>query len=230
MKKVLAIIPSAGMGRRMGSKRKNYLALLDRPVLAHTLCAFEESPDVTSVVVVVPASDEGFCREEIVDRYGFKKVIGVIAGGAQRQDSVSNALKFANGFDIIAVHDGARPLVTAKIIEDTVRAAVKTGAAVCGVPPKDTVKEVSSGRIKRTLPREALLSIQTPQAFRAELLLKAFERAKKDGFLGTDESSLVERLGSEVSYVAGSYENIKITTEDDLAFAECILRKRAGLK
>ncbi|MBI5492730.1 MAG: 2-C-methyl-D-erythritol 4-phosphate cytidylyltransferase [Deltaproteobacteria bacterium] len=216
------------MGRRMGSRRKNFLALLDRPVLAHTLSAFEQCPVVTSIVVAVQPSDAEYCRHEVVARYGFKKVIGVVEGGAERQDSVANALKLAKGFDIVAVHDGARPLVTPGIIEAVIRAAVETGAAVCGVRPKDTIKETSSGRVKKTLQRESLLSVQTPQAFRTELLLKAFETAQKDSFIGTDESSLVERLGAEVSVVEGAYENIKITTEDDLAFAECVLRKRAA--
>lgn len=211
----------------MGSKRKNFLTLLDMPVLAHTLSAFERSPIISSIVVAVQLSDVEYCRNEVIAGYGFKKVMAVVAGGAERQDSVANALKLAKGFDIIAVHDGARPLVTPGIIEAVVKAAASTGAAICGVRPKDTVKETSSGFVKKTLDRDALLSVQTPQAFRTELLLKAFETARKDSFIGTDESSLVERLGVEVSVVEGAYENIKITTEDDLAFAEGILRKRA---
>ena len=230
-KKTVAIIPSAGMGRRMGSRKKNYLALLDRPVLAHTLEAFEKAQSVHSIVVVVPAGDEDFCRDGIVSKYGFKKVIAVVAGGAERQDSVQNGIKAAgSGFDIIAVHDGARPLVTAEIIERTIAAAIEDGAAIAAVPVKDTIKEASNGFVRRTVPRDALLSVQTPQAFSTDLLCKAFKKALEDNFTGTDESSLVERTGAPVRVVEGSYENMKITTPEDMAFAECVLRERPGAK
>ena len=230
-KKTVAIIPSAGMGRRMGSRKKNYLALLDRPVLAHTLEAFERAASVHSVVVVVPAGDERFCRDEIVSKYGFKKVSAVVAGGAERQDSVQNGIKAAgDGFDIIAVHDGARPLVTPGIIEAVINAAIEHGAAIAAVQMKDTIKEASNGFVRRTVPRDALLSVQTPQAFSADLLGRAFKKAVEDGFTGTDESSLVERTGAPVRVVEGSYENMKITTPEDMAFAECVLRERPGVK
>jgi len=228
-KKTVAIIPSAGMGRRMGSRKKNYLTLLDRPVLAHTLAAFENAASIQSVIIVVPPEDELFCRDEIVSRYGFKKVIAIVAGGAERQDSVKNGIKAAgSGFRLIAVHDGARPLVTPDIIDRTVEAALEHGAAIAAVPVKDTVKESSGGFVRRTVPREALLSVQTPQAFSRETLEEAFKKAGEDGFTGTDESSLVERAGFAVRVVEGSYENIKITTPEDMAFAECILKKRLG--
>lgn len=225
-KKTLAIIPSAGMGRRMGSRKKNYLPLLDRPVLAHTLKVFEECGLVDSVIPVVSAPDVEYCRVEIVERYGFKKVLKVIPGGAERQDSVACALKHSDGYGIILVHDGARPLVTVRIIEDTIREALASGAAICAVPVKDTVKEALGGKVSRTVPRETLVSVQTPQAFWSETLIEAFGKAREEGFSGTDESGLVERLGRPVTVVEGSYENIKITTEEDLAVAECILRNR----
>lgn len=229
LKKTVAIIPSAGMGRRMGSRKKNYLTLLDRPVLAYTLAAFENAASIHSVIIVVPPGDESFCRDEIVSRYGFKKVAAVVAGGAERQDSVKNGIKAAgSGFHIIAVHDGARPLVTPDIIDRTIEAALEHGAAIAAVPVKDTVKESSGGFVRRTVPREALLSVQTPQAFTRETLDAAFKKAREDGFMGTDESSLVERAGFAVRVVEGSYENIKITTPEDMAFAECILKLRAG--
>lgn len=228
-KKVLAIIPSAGMGRRMGSKKKNYLDLLGRPVLAHTLKPFEDCPLVNSVIIVVPPSDEAFCRTEIVEKYGFKKVIAVVAGGAERQDSVGNGLTAAGDeWDVILVHDGARPLVTRKIIEGTVLAAISEGGSIAAVRVKDTIKEVSGWFVKRTIPRDTLWSVQTPQAFQANILKKAFTLAKEDGFIGTDESSLVERLGEKVVVVEGSYENLKITTEEDLIVAERILKNRGA--
>lgn len=228
-KKTVAIIPSAGMGRRMGLRKKNYLTLLDRPVLAYTLAAFENAASVHCVIIVVPPGDEPFCRDEIVLKYGFKKVAAVVEGGAERQDSVKNGIRAAgSGFHIIAVHDGARPLVTPDIIDRTIEAALEHGAAIAAVPVKDTVKESSGAFVRRTVPREALLSVQTPQAFARETLDAAFKKASEDGFMGTDESSLVERTGVAVRVVEGSYENIKITTPEDMAFAECILKLRAG--
>lgn len=225
--RTLAIIPSAGMGRRMGSLKKNYLMLLGKPVLARTIEQFESSGMVDSIVLVVPPSGEEFCRAGIVEAYGFKKVARIVPGGAERQDSVENGLRAAGrAFDIVLVHDGARPLVTVEIIENTIRAAAGCGAAIAAVPVKDTIKEAGGGFIVATLPREALLSVQTPQAFSLSVLEEAFSRAKEDGFTGTDESSLVERTGRPVKAVQGSYENIKITTPEDLAIAECILKRR----
>lgn len=224
--KTLAIIPSAGMGRRMGSVKKNYLSLLDKPVLAHTLAAFEASVEIDAVFIVAPPSDEDYCRAEIIERFGFKKILKIIPGGPERQDSVWNGLKESAGFDIIAVHDGARPLVTADIIDRTIRTAKEHGAAIAAVAVKDTIKESLDGFISRTIPREALVSVQTPQAFRRAALMEAFEKARADGFLGTDESSLAERAGHRVKVVEGSYENIKITTREDMLFAECILKNR----
>ncbi len=210
----------------MGGRKKNYLKLLDRPVLAHTVGVFEECPLIDSIILVVPLPDIEFCREEIVKKYGFRKVLEVVAGGAERQDSVRNGLKRASDAGIILVHDGARPLVTFRIVEDTIKAAHETGGAIAAVPVKDTIKEVAGGAVARTVPREALVSAQTPQAFRAGILLKAFKKAAEDGFLGTDESSIVERTGERVAVVEGSYENIKITTVEDLGIAEGILKKR----
>lgn len=226
--KRLVIIPSAGMGRRMGSRKKNYLPVLGAPVLAHTLAAFEAAPSVDAVILAVPSDDIAFCKDEIVKKYKAGKVILVVAGGPERQDSVANALEAAKGlgFDIIAVHDGARPLVTVAVIEDTLRGAAENGSAIAAVPVKDTIKEAVGKVVQRTVPRETLWSVQTPQAFRAEIIFRAFELAKKNGFYGTDESSLVERLGEKVAIVMGSYENIKITTEEDMTIAECVLKKR----
>lgn len=219
------------MGRRMGSRKKNYLTLLDRPVLAHTLSAFEGAASIHAVIVVVPPGDERYCRDEIISRYKFTKVMAVVAGGAERQDSVRNGIKAAGGaFDIIAVHDGARPLVTPDIIDRTVAAAIENGAAIAAVPVKDTVKESSGGFVRRTVPREDLLSVQTPQVFERKVLEQAFKTAYEEGFIGTDESSLVERAGLPVRVVEGSYENIKITTPEDMAFAECMLKNRLGAK
>lgn len=228
--KTLAIIPSAGSGARMGAK-KNYLPLAGKPVLAHTIAAFESSPVIDSIITVVPKGDEAYVLETIVRPCGFKKVSRIIAGGKERQDSVGCALNDIadKGYGVILVHDGARPLVTADIIENAVREAASNGGAVCAVPVKDTIKEAEGDRVRRTVPRDALYSVQTPQAFRADILLKAFRKAEEEGFIGTDESSLVEKAGFEVRIVKGSYENIKITTAEDMDIAECILKRRGRI-
>lgn len=224
----IAIIPSAGQGRRMGAK-KNYLPILDMPVIAYTLKAFETSPLVSSIVVAVSPGDEESFQQDIVLRHGITKAVRIIAGGRERQSSVANALKAIEGYgNVIAVHDGARPLVTADIIERTIREAAKTGAAICAVRPKDTVKTGRDNVVTGTIDRAGLWSVQTPQAFRAHILFEAFRKADEDGFSATDESALVERLGIEVSVVEGSYENIKITTKEDLNIAECILMARGA--
>lgn len=225
--KVVAVIPSAGLGSRMGGRKKNYLLLSGSPVLAYTLVAFESSALIDSVIIAVAPGDEGYCRDEIA-LFGFLKVSHIVAGGKERQDSVANALEFAKDAEIIVVHDGARPLVTVQLIDAVIRSAFETGAAIAAVPVKDTIKEVSDGSVKRTVERTSLVSVQTPQAFRRDILVNAFLRAKADAFYGTDESSLVERAGHTVSVVRGSYENFKITTAEDLLFAEVVLNRRGA--
>lgn len=244
--KTIAIIPSAGMGTRMGSKKKNYIKLLGVPVLVHTLRAFEAAKGVESVILVAPKADIEFCRRNIARKYRLKKVLMIVAGGKERQDSVARGLKAiieegvdgATLPDIVIVHDGARPLVTPELIEAAIKGAKKYGGAVVAVPVKDTIKEAHGAFIKKTAPREGLRAAQTPQAFRTALLLKAHEKAASDGFTGTDESSLVERLGKggyapfgghapfKVALVPGLYENIKITTPEDLITARRFLEKR----
>ncbi|MBI5599921.1 MAG: 2-C-methyl-D-erythritol 4-phosphate cytidylyltransferase [Deltaproteobacteria bacterium] len=230
--KTVAIIPSAGKGLRLGLGKKPWVSVLGRPMLAHTLTAFEKCPVIGAVVVVSMSSDAGRIRKNIIKKYGFKKVASVVAGGKERQDSVRRGLDAAAAidgkWDMVVVHDCARPLVTPKLINDTVMAAIKKGSAIAAVPLKDTVKEISGGTVKRTIPRDTLRAVQTPQAFKLPILKKAYETAGKDGFRATDCSSLVERLGKKIAVVEGSYENIKITTQEDLAFAENILRRRSA--
>lgn len=224
--KVLAIVPSAGMGTRMGTRKKNFLPLLGRPVLARTLEALEACPLVDSIIIAT-RTEKTVAR--IIGRYGFNKVEKIVRGGKTRQESVSNALGSIDGrYDIILVHDGARPLVTPGIVTESVKAAKRFGAAIAAVPVKDTIKEACRGLVTKTIPRDALWSVQTPQAFRSEILVRSHRQAKKDRFTGTDESSLVERLGLKVAVIEGSYENIKITTREDLVMAESILRAREG--
>ena len=232
----VAIIPSAGMGTRLGGRKKNLLKVADVPVIVHTLRAFEETDVVSEVILVVAEGDIDLFREVVLE-YAVAKVKAVVAGGAERQDSVRKGMEAArSGFDVTVVHDGARPMVTSEIIERCVRSAVEHGGAVAAVPVKNTIKEVVGGRVERTVAREGLYAVQTPQAFRSGLLEDAHRRADEEGFLGTDESSLVERVidksgdkgDAEVVVVEGSYENIKVTTEEDLVVAELFLGRRRG--
>jgi len=233
--KILAIIPAAGMGKRMGRGiRKPYLTIADKPVLAHTILPFEHTRAVASIIVVTAPGDEDFCLKNVVRRFGFAKVAKVIPGGKERQDSVMSGIMAAdNGWDLVVVHDGARPFVTKAIIERVIRAAKENGAATTAVPVKDTIKQVagySAGRldgfVKKTLNREELWAVQTPQAFSFDMLKRAHNLARKHGFVGTDDSILVERLGHKVAVVKGLYENIKITTPEDIVLGKAILNNR----
>lgn len=234
--KTVAIIPSGGSGKRMrattteAGRGKNYMPLLGKSVLAHTLLIFEASAEIDAIIVVLPEGDEEYVRTEIIGPLSIKKVARIVRGGKERQDSVRAGLDaLPEGTGLVAVHDGARALVTGQVLERTVKAARVSGAAICGVPVKDTIKEVLDGRVKRTVKREKLSAIQTPQVFKAEILLDAYREAEKDGFIGTDCSSLVERTGAVVSVVDGDYENIKITTAEDLITADRILARREKL-
>ncbi|MDH4226888.1 MAG: 2-C-methyl-D-erythritol 4-phosphate cytidylyltransferase [Deltaproteobacteria bacterium] len=219
-----AVIPSAGFGKRLGSRKKAFLELNGRPMLAHTLRPFEDSSFVDAVVVVVPPGDVEMCVEEVITKFGFKKVLKVVEGGKERQDSVRNGFEvIKDSFDIVLVHDAARPLVTVKLIDEVIAAVIKHKAAIPGIKPKDTIKEVSDGRVKATIDRDKLISVQTPQGFAVDVLKKAFDAALKDNYIGTDESSLVERLSIAVTVVEGLPENIKVTTPVDIAVAEGLL-------
>lgn len=226
---IVTIIPAAGRSKRMRSHAsKQFLLLKGMPVLAHTLKAFEESDAVDKVIVVGNAKDLDYCRRRIIKRFGFKKVTSLIKGGRRRQDSVFNGLKILPpDTDIVLVHDGARPLVTPKLINKAVSGLKDWPALVVGVPVKDTIKETTSDQmVTHTLDRPRLWSVQTPQAFKANVLSEAHWQAKSDGFWGTDDAMLVERLGYPIKMIMGSEENIKITTPIDVRIAEIILERR----
>jgi 2-C-methyl-D-erythritol 4-phosphate cytidylyltransferase len=223
--KAAAVIPAAGLGKRFGAQ-KQFLELSGKPVLVHTLTAFENSPSVTGVCVAVPGSEIASVQE-MVRRYDLKKIIKVVAGGKERQDSVRLGFEAVGVCDIILVHDGVRPLVTPDIIEETISAALRFGGCVAAMPVKETTKRVDAeGVILETVDRRTLWSIQTPQAFRYDIFRRAVEKSVKDGFLGTDEAMLVERLGEKVKVVTGSPSNIKITSPEDLMIAETLLKLR----
>lgn len=226
--RTIAIITGAGLGTRMGSRiRKPYINLAGKPVLAHTILPFEQSNAVHSIILVVTPGDEDFCFRNVVKRFGFKKITKIVPGGKERQDSVfAGIMATDDACDIIVVHDSVRPFVTSAMIKKIILKAHRTGAAITAVPVKDTIKQVSAGVVKHTLSRDKLWAVQTPQAFKYTVLKKAHESARKQGFLGTDDAVLVERLRCRVAIIQGSYDNIKITTPEDLILGEAILKYR----
>jgi len=229
--KTVVIIPAGGTGRRMGGEiPKQYLSLAGIPILVNTLRRFQRSPLVDEILLVVPGGDVAEVRRDVVERYDFSRVSLVIAGGRERQDSVRNALVHVRDeHEIILVHDGVRPFVTGALIERAVAGAKAFGAVTVGVPVRDTVKAVdAAGRVVKTVLREGLWLTQTPQAFRREVILAAYERAAADGFYGTDDASLVERTGIPVRMIPGDADNIKVTTPEDLARGERMIRRFAG--
>jgi len=224
------IIVAAGRGTRMGTKEsKQYLQLGDKPILVHTLELFQSMDTVKEAVLVVGSDDVGRCNRW-VQEYGITKVKSVVAGGAERQHSVYCGLQELTS-DWVMVHDGVRPLVTADAVRACCEQAKKSGASVLAVPVKDTIKQVNeAGVIISTPDRRSLWAIQTPQAFRRVLLLEAHERALAEQFVGTDDAMVVERLGASVTVAEGEYTNIKITTPEDLPWAEFLLAKRRADK
>ncbi|WP_170220278.1 2-C-methyl-D-erythritol 4-phosphate cytidylyltransferase [Paenibacillus anaericanus] len=220
------IVVAAGRGTRMGSKEsKQYLMLQDKPIVIHTLEVFDRHPLITEIILVTGAQDVERCLSWIHE-FGMTKKIKVIAGGAERQHSVYQGLLHMNS-PWVLVHDGVRPFVTQQQVTSCYEAAVQHGAAVLAVPVKDTVKQVDGqGWVTATPDRRSLWAIQTPQAFRRSELIQAHEVAEEEGFIGTDDSMLIERLGVQVMVVEGGYANIKITTPEDLDYAEFIRMKK----
>ncbi len=231
---VVAVVPAAGAGVRMGSGRpKQFMELGGRPVLAVTLEAFQSCPIVGRVVLVAPEEALDYCRAGIVEQYGLTKVSRVVAGGGRRQDSVRMGLEACTGLcRVIVVHDGVRPLVRPALIERIVSGAIEHGAAVAAVPARDTVKEVDPGQgrlVVRTLDRSLLRLVQTPQAFHAGLLRDVHKRAQDEAWdEASDDAQLVERAGITVTVMDGDEDNIKVTTPGDLALARYLLDRRAA--
>ena len=229
--KTIALIPSAGSGSRMGTKaKKPYLSLLDKPILAHTLLSFEQCPHINEVVLIVAEDEIDYCKTSIVEPFKIRKVNKIIAGGPKRQDSVWEGLKTLNDdCELVMIHDGVRPFVSQEILKKSVHETANSGATVVAVPVKDTIKIVSmKAEVLETIDRSRIWAVQTPQTFTRDVLKRAYEKAYNDRFYGTDDASLVERLGVKVKIIPGSYDNIKITTPGDLALGEAILRRRAS--
>lgn len=219
-----AIVPAAGQARRFGTRgNKVYAALGDKPVLAHVLSMLSGTSAVDEIVVVAGRHEVAQCRA-IAGRFG--KVRAVVAGGASRQESVANGIKACSAeAGLVVIHDGARPLCTPELAQRVIEAARRVGAATAALPLVDTVAAAAGERLTGSLLRDSLRTIQTPQAFRRATLVEAHARATADGYQGTDDASLVARLGLPVALVAGENRNIKITTPDDLAIAGFWLRE-----
>lgn len=217
------VIVAAGQGSRMQTKEsKQYLPLAGKPILIHTLERFAAHSEIGWITVVVPPGDEQRVSD-LAAAYGIHdKIAAITAGGAERQHSVLNGLEtLQDKVDLVLVHDAVRPFVTHEMISAVAEEAKANGAAVLAVPVKDTIKIAGSdGTVSSTPDRRSLWAVQTPQAFRVSLLLRAYEQAIRDEYLGTDDASLVERLGEAVKIVPGDYANIKLTTPDDLYWAE----------
>lgn len=229
MSKVTVLIPAAGTGKRMGkATAKQFLTLGDKPILAHTLLAFQRASEIDEIIPILSEEDLETCLGEIIEGYHITKVKTLVVGGKERQDSVMNGLhKLAKDAAIVLVHDGVRPFVTPEMIKETVDYAKKGECVAVGVPIKDTIKEVNDrGMVRHTLERSRLWAIQTPQAFPVRALKRAYEEASEQRVYGTDDATIVEKTGGSVRVIMGSYENIKITTPEDLLLAEEILKRR----
>lgn len=233
MKSAKAIVLAAGQGKRMGSAvPKQFLELDGKPLLYYSLDCFEKSELVSEIILVTGKDAIPFCWR-IVEKYGFTKVKYVVPGGKERYDSVYEGLKACEACDIVYIHDGARPFPDAEMLKQCMEAAVEYGACVAAVPSKDTIKiGTEEGIVKETPDRKTLWNVQTPQVFQYDLISKAHREIRKGSMEGvTDDSMIVESLHlCPVKLVMGSYDNIKVTTPEDLVVAENILQRRIGTK
>jgi 2-C-methyl-D-erythritol 4-phosphate cytidylyltransferase len=221
------VIVAAGSGSRMKRDiNKQFIKLDGKEIIAYTIEKFYKSEDIGDIVIVIKENEEKYFIENIINKYGFDN-IKLAYGGKERQDSVYNGIKKLNSnCEIVLIHDGARPFVNEYIIKNSIKEAKENNAVVVGVPVKDTIKVVDSdGNIVDTPNRSLLWSVQTPQSFKYEIITKAYEYAYSNDYYGTDDAMLVEHIGYNVKMIEGSYDNIKITTEEDLHFGIQILNK-----
>ncbi len=224
-----ALIPAAGMGRRMGASiNKQYLHLEGIPIVARTLAVFERSPHIDGIALVIPESEIPYCQEQVVEHYSLNKVYPIIPGGAERQQSVMHGLAFLRSIappqSIVVIHDGVRPFITDELIAQSIAAVTPGQGALVAVPAKDTIKVVKNGCVTETPDRQTLWQAQTPQAFLLEDIYRAHQTALEQGYVGTDDCALAERIGIRIKVIMGSYTNIKMTTPEDLHYGELLCR------
>lgn len=218
---VTAIILAGGKGKRMGCKiSKQYIELKEKPILYYTLTKFINCKDINEIVLVLPKDEIDYCTKNILLKYSLK-VDKIVEGGKERQDSVYNALKEIKDSDIVLIHDGARPFVSNRIIEEGIKFAELYGAAAPGVTPKDTIKVKDDFSFSKETPnRNTLVSIQTPQVFKLEIIKECHEKVKNDKIVVTDDTMVIEMYNNKVYLYDGDYKNIKVTTPEDLILAE----------
>jgi 2-C-methyl-D-erythritol 4-phosphate cytidylyltransferase len=231
----LGIITAAGQGTRLKAKvNKQFLVLCGKPILAHTIGVFQKAKSIDEIFVLVPAEFLDYTQKNIVDKYEYSKVTRVIIGGETRQKTVENAINFISGdCKVVSVHDGVRPLIYPEDVDNLISQLLKFNeedkdvkGVILAAPAHETIKKVNiENETVTTIPREIVYHAQTPQVFFKDVLIEAYNAAKKENFAGTDDAMLVERLGYKVKYVKGTHENIKITTPIDLFLAELIFSK-----
>ena len=221
------VIPAAGRGKRMMSNiNKQYLKLFSRPVIAHTLDLFYQDNRIKDIVLVVRDTEVSYCQKQVLEKYNFNNV-QIVAGGETRRESVyAGLMAFSPAIDYVIIHDGARPLLDRQVVNRVINEVEEYKAITTGVQVKDTIKTKDNGDfVARTIDRDKLVAIQTPQAFAYQLIIEAHKKIS-DNVKVSDDASLVEKLGKPVKIVKGSYQNIKITTPEDLDYARLILKNR----
>lgn len=217
-----AIITAGGLGTRMGSNTpKQYLEIGGIPILARTIAVYDRHPLISSIVVTVPENYMSYCKDNIIDRYGFSKACYLVTGGASRQKSVFNGLMMVKDADLVAIHDGVRPFVSESVISSALECATNKGACVVALPVSETVKR-KTGKILKTISRKNLWLARTPQVFRTALIREAHRNAIGKNLEVTDDAALVEHLGMQVGIVKDSFYNLKITNPEDMNLAEII--------
>lgn len=221
-----AVIVAGGKGTRMNSKKsKQFIEIKGKPLIYYTLKAFDNNINIHEIILVLPEEEVEEFKQEVLEKYSFKKLSSIVSGGKERQNSVYNGLKAVNACDIVLIHDGARPFVTEDIINNGIKYAELYGASACGVIPKDTIKvKDEKGFSTLTPDRNTLFAVQTPQCFKYHLILEAHEHIMENNLRVTDDTMVIEALGGKVYLYEGDYKNIKITTPEDLILAEKLIR------
>ncbi|MGL4731798.1 MAG: 2-C-methyl-D-erythritol 4-phosphate cytidylyltransferase [Clostridium sp.] len=222
------IVLAAGKGKRMGAnKNKQFLEIDNKPILYHTLMAFNQNELIDEIILVSAKEEIEYCKKEVVEKYNIEKVKKIVAGGKERQNSVLNGINQLENCEIVLIHDGARPFVDDEIIKNSIVYAKKHGACACGVTPKDTIKIKDENGISVETPdRNNLFAVHTPQSFKYDIITECHRKISQENIAVTDDTMVVEHYGYKVFLYEGSYKNIKITTPEDLLLAEKIIETK----